>query len=279
MTAQGYREQSSVGRFVSEMRRGARNQGNVVFALIFKELKNRSGGDGYGLYSLAVIALEPAIAVAGMAVFFYFLRRAEIAGVHIALFLAVSYLPYGLVRRSMTSVPKVLKSNAAFYAYQQVKPIDSVLSRFIIETTLVLFGGVIVFFLLWWFLDLKPNFDHIAELIGIFAMMVVTSFGLCLFLATYGTRFPVILRVSSGTSRALYFLSAVIHPMSEIHDTAGEFLLWNPLAHMVELLRDYALGMEPYAGVTLSYPLGFMLFMLFLGLTSYYANRFELLKK
>ena len=110
-------------------------------------------------------------------------------------------------------------------------------------------------------------------------MMVATSFGLCLFLATYGTRFSAVLRLASGSARALLFLSAVIHPMSEIHDTAGEFLLWNPLAHMVELLREYALGMKPYPGVTLTYPLGFMLFMLFLGLTSYYANRFELLKK
>jgi capsular polysaccharide transport system permease protein len=80
-------------------------------------------------------------------------------------------------------------------------------------------------------------------------------------------------------SRALYFLSAVIHPMSEIHDRAGEFLLWNPLAHMIELLRGYALGMRPYYGVNVWYPLGFMLFMLFLGFMSYYANRFELLKK
>ena len=279
MTAQGYREQNSVARFFSEMRRGARNQGNVVFALIFKEIKSRAGGDGYGLYSLVLIALEPAIAVAGMAVFFYFLRRAEIGGVHIGLFLAMSYLPYGLVRRSMTSIPRVLKADAAFYAYQQVKPIDSVLSRFIIETALILLGGMVLFFLLWWVLNLKPNFDHVAELIGIFAMMVATSFGLCLFFAVYGTRFPIILRVSSGSSRALYFLSAIIHPMSEIHDTAGEFLLWNPLAHIVELLRYYALGMKPYYGVNLTYPLGFMLFILFLGLTSYYANRIELLKK
>lgn len=279
MTAQGYREQSSVGRFFSEMRRGARNQGNVVFALIFKEIKNRAGSDGYGLYSLAVIALEPAIAVAGMMVFFYFLRRAEIGGVHIALFLAVSYLPYGLIRRSMSSIPKVMKSNAAFYAYQQVKPIDSVLSRFIIESTLILLGGLVVFFLLWWFMDLSPNFDRIPEVIGVFAMMVAASFGLCLFLATYGSRIPFVLRLASGMSRALYFLSAVIHPMSEIHDTAGEFLLWNPIAHMIELLREYALGMRPYYGVNAWYPLGFMLFMLFLGLVSYYANRFELLKK
>ena len=33
-----------VMRFISEMREGSRRQGNVIFALIFKDVKTRAGG-------------------------------------------------------------------------------------------------------------------------------------------------------------------------------------------------------------------------------------------
>ena len=53
-----------LGRFLFDMREGARRQSNVVFALIFRELKTKSGQDSYGLLSFVGIILEPAAAVA-----------------------------------------------------------------------------------------------------------------------------------------------------------------------------------------------------------------------
>lgn len=272
-------DRAGVTGFIREVREGMRRQGNVIFALIFKEIKNRSKNEGYGLYSLVGVVLEPAIAVAAMMAFFYFIRRNEIDGVHIALFIAVSYIPFAIIRRSISSIPRVMKGNAAFYAYQQVKPFDSVLARFALEIALTLIGGVLILFLLWWFFDLQVRFNRMPQAIGLLMMMMAAGFGLSLFFGTYGTLYPVIPRIASLGSRGLMFLSAVIHPMKDLQKKAGDILLWNPLAHMEELLRYYALDMKYYPGVTVAFPLGFTLFSLFLGFTAYYANRYELLKR
>lgn len=265
--------------FVREVREGLRRQGNVVFALIFKEIKNRSKSEGYGLFSLVGVLLEPVAAVVTMMVFFYFIRRSEVDGVHIALFIAVSYIPFAMIRRSISTIPKVVKSNSAFYAYQQVKPFDSVLARFSIEIALTLLGGVLILFLLWWFLGLQVRFNRMPQAIGMLLMMIATGFGLSLFFGTYCTLYPFVSRITSLLSQGLLVLSAVIHPMKDLQAKAGAILLWNPLAHMEELLRFYALDISYYQGVTVAFPLGFMLLSLFLGFAAYYAKRHELLKR
>jgi len=271
--------QGDIARFFREMREGARRQGNVVFALIFKEIKSRSGVDGHGLLSLVGVVLEPVIALAGIMLFFYFLRRSEVSGIHIALYMAVSYVPFGIIRRSLSSIPRSLGSNSAFYAYQQVKPFDSILARFILEIALTMIGAAVVLFVLWWFLDLRINFDKSPQLLGLVVMMMVTGFGCSLFFGTYGKLYPIILKVIRMVSRALFFLSAVIHPISQLQGKVGDYILLNPLAHFEEKAREYALGVKPYPGVTLTYPASFMLIMLFLGFVGYYVNRFEVLRK
>lgn len=265
--------------FFRELREGVRREGNVLFALIFKEIKKRSGSEGYGLYSLIVNILEPAMVVATLMVFFYFIRRTESGGVHIAIFIAVSYIPFGIIRRSLATIPKAVKNNSAFYAYQQVKPFDSILARFLLEITLMLVGGMLVLFMLWWFLGLHIRDDGLPQTLAILLGMMATGLGLSLFFGTYGTIYPAIMRAISIFSRGLLLLSCVIHPMRDLQIAAGGLLLWNPLAHMEELIRYYALGMKPYPGVTITYPVGFMLTVLFLGFIAYFANRKELLKR
>ena len=270
----------AVSRFFYEMREGGRRQGNVLFALIFKELKSREGNDyRFGLYSLLVILFEPAIGVAVITTFWYLVRREEILGIHIALFVAVSYTPFGIIRRSLSSIPRALRGNQGFYAFQQVKPFDAIAAQFIIELVLTLCGGLIVMFCLWWFLDLAMNGDRIFQFLGILAMMAVAAFGLSLFLGVYGTLFPLISRVVRMMSMGLLMVCAVIHPLTELPSKVSYYLSWNPVANMEEYLRLYGLGITPDSNVTLSYPLGFTLTVLFLGFTGYYANRRKVLER
>ena len=270
----------AVSRFFYEMREGGRRQGNVLFALIFKELKSREGNDyRFGLYSLLVILFEPAIGVAVITTFWYLVRREEILGIHIALFVAVSYTPFGIIRRSLSSIPRALRGNQGFYAFQQVKPFDAIAAQFIIELVLTLCGGLIVMFCLWWFLDLAMNGDRIFQFLGILAMMAVAAFGLSLFLGVYGTLFPLISRVVRMMSMGLLMVCAVIHPLTELPSKVSYYLSWNPVANMEEYLRLYGLGITPDSNVTLTYPLGFTLTVLFLGFTGYYANRRKVLER
>jgi capsular polysaccharide transport system permease protein len=269
----------SLQRFFYEVTEGARRQGNVVFALIFRELKTRSGSEGHGLFSLVGILLEPAIGTLIMTGFYYLLRRQEVQGVHIILFLTISMTTFSVVRRSIATIPRTIRSNRAFYAFPNVKPFDAVLARFILETVLTILGGAILLFLIWWFLDLSIDMDWLLHGFGIFTILLVWSFGISLFIGVYGTRFPMLFKSIQLTSRGLMFLSAVIHPVSELPVEAQYYIGWNPIAHGMELMRQYLLGMTPFQDISLNYLIAWAAATLFLGFLSYYVNRLKVIER
>lgn len=278
MSVDGAIPEKGFSRFRYEMREGGRKQANIVFALIFREIKTRSKEDNYGLLSLVGIALEPAITVLALAAFFYLLRAEEMMGVPIALFIAVSMTAFSIIRRSMATVPRTMRSSRSFYSFPNVKPIDAVLAQFILEIALTIFGGAIVLFFLWWFLGMTIDDQHILHALGIFLMLLVAGFGISLFLAVYSMRFPFILKVMAPFTRVLFITSAVIHPAAELPAKAQWYIAFNPFAHAMELLRLYALRLPPFPGASFRFFAAFSLICLFLGLIAYYANRQKVLE-
>lgn len=270
---------SRFGRFFFEMREGARRQSNVIFALIYRELKTKSGQDSYGLLSFVGIILEPAAAVIGLTLFWYLLKRQEVHGVHIALFVTVSVTAFSIVRRSFSSIPRSVKTSRAFYAYPNVKPFDAVLARFIVEFILILLGGLLVFFLIWWFLDLKVGMRYFIDAMRIFAELIAFSFGIALIMGIYGTRFPFIMTVFSNFSRILFYISCVFHPASDLPYEAQSLISWNPIAHATELGRFYLLGIQPFDSVSETYLFIWSLSALTFGFVAYYANRKKVLER
>jgi capsular polysaccharide transport system permease protein len=231
------------------------------------------------LFSLAGALLEPMIGTMALTAFWYLLRKQEVEGVHVALFLAVSYTPFSMVRRSLSSVPKSIRSSRSFYAFQHVKPFDAVLARYILELTLTMLGGFILLFLLWWFLDLSIRTDRLLGAIGLFAALNAMCIGLSLFIGVYGTRYPIVFKTIQVVSRGLMFVSAVVHTVSELPADAQDYIAYNPVTHFQELLRDCLLGLKPFQDASLGFFLISSLVALFLGFASYYANRFKVIER
>lgn len=279
MTHTDHLPSGGIRRFLHELREGARRQGNVVFALIFREIKNRGGQDNYGLLTFLGIVLEPAIGVAVLSAFWYVIRRQDIQGVHVALFLTVGLTGFTIMRRGMATIPKSVRTSKSFFSFPNVKPFDAILARFTIELVLTMLGGAIMLFVLWWFLDLTIGMNKFLEGMGVFGLLCVAAFGISLFLGVYGTRFPAIMTAISFSGRALLILSAVIHPASELPVQAQYYLAWNPIAHGLELMRYYFLGMKPFQIASMTYLAGFAVIMLCLGFMSYYANRQKVIER
>lgn len=270
---------SGADSFLIELREAARRQGNVIFALIFREIKTRSGGASHGLLSLVAILVEPVLVVISISAFFYLLRRQEVQGIHIALFLAVSYPPFMFFRRCITSVPRALAATRSFYAYHSVKPFDAVVARYIIEMVLTLVGAAGLLFLLWWFMDLAIRRDDLLQGFALVGTLLAGNLGMALLLGVYGTRFPVINKTVTLLGRGMVLLSAVIHPVGELSPEATAIILWNPIAHFEELFRSALLGMTPHAEISYGYFAMWAMCALFLGFVGYYVNRFKVLER
>jgi capsular polysaccharide transport system permease protein len=76
----------------------------------------------------------------------------------------------------------------------------------------------------------------------------------------------------------LYFASAVIFPVNTLPQEYLDWLLWNPVLHLVELSRySFMAAYRPVDGVSVQYPLLFALCVAALGMALYRANRLRLI--
>lgn len=263
-------------QFIHEMRTGFHRQCNVVFALLFKDFRAKTSN---GRLGLIWVAIEPAIQVFVLGTLWYLAGRIAIAGIDIGLFLATGVLPYIIVRRSLQDIPSALSANDSFYNYQQVKPVDAVIARFILDMLLLIIGGFLVLFLLAWFFGSWIKVENGLPLIGILLTAMAMGFGISLLLATYGYLYDGLLKGISTFSRPLMFVSAVFYTPNDLPSEARYFLSWNPIVQIIEYIRYYALGVRLFPEADFWYALLLALCALFFGVIGYHANRFRLIEK
>lgn len=264
------------GQFLHDMREGSRRMGSVVFALMFKEFKNRASRDNR--LGLLWIVIDPMVSTVIMASFWYLYGRTEIAGVNVVLFIAVATAPYSIVAMAFGSVPRALAANRVFYNYQQVKPFDSVLAEFTLEVTLLLSGEALFYAILWWGFGLAINLANIMPLLAILGLAAIASFGIALAAATYGALYEPLSKAINLLGRPLFFISPLFYDPNSLPGRAREALSWNPVTHLIEYARYYGLGLKLFPEAGLAYPMLFALASLCFGLMAYYPNRLKLLK-
>ena len=88
--------------------------------------------------------------------------------------------------------------------------------------------------------------------------------------------------MSTPTSHARDWLAAIIESVeyAVIGKTLdGVVISWNPVAQIIEYARHYAFSTRLFPEADLDYAMLSALFMVFLGLTGYFANRFRLMEK
>jgi capsular polysaccharide transport system permease protein len=105
-------------------------------------------------------------------------------------------------------------------------------------------------------------------------LFVIWGVGLGLMSAVGVKKFPALGSFLQLTSFPLYISSGVLIPIHNFPPTVIQYLMWNPLLHMVELTRwSYFPTYHPLMGVNLNYPLVVGMVLLFLGVAVFWVNR------
>jgi len=260
----------------TQLRRGLKHQSNVILALMFKDFRSRASSGRLGLMWIIV---DPMTKILFMSAMLWLSGRVEVAGVNVALFVAVAIIPFTIISRSMGSVAASITANQAFYNYPQVKPIDALIARFVLDTVIFLLGAIVIFFGFSWFFDLHLNLHNILPIILILLVTMALAFGLALFNGTYGCLYDGYAKIASFFSRPLIFISAIFFTPNDLPAEARYYLSWNPIAQLVEYLRHYALGIRLFPEASMTYTILFSLIALFLGFLAYYPNRFKMLER
>lgn len=243
--------------------RGALTQMQVVFAVLLRETKTRFGDNQLG-YLWAFIAQGLII---GMFIGFYRLfGRGAPGGLSLVAYLTTGMVPYALFRDTATKCMAAIDSNRGLLFYPQVRPLDLVIARALLEA--VTYLGVMALFLGGLALyEGLPRIDSFLQAFLGFALCSALGAGLGLVCCGLGIFSPTVERLVPSVLRVTFWFSAVFHPVESLPKGMRSVILLNPLTHAIELVRDgwfpgyHARNADPL------YVLAWVLVLAFLGLT------------
>lgn len=236
---------------------------SVWHALLLREAVSRMFGRRAALVWLFT---EPIANIAFMAFVFTIFRASHIGGMHFVLWVTSGMLAFLLFRRTASQGTTAVGSNLALFTYRQVKPVDTVLVRSLLEALLMFLTAVLIFSSMALMnipLGLHDPIHTLTALLGLWLLGV--GWGLAASVAT--ELVPELSHLIDLVMTPLLVISGVIVPLSAIHYPWREWLMYNPIAHGIEGVRT---GISPYyhhaPELNLNYLMGSALCIIFLGL-------------
>ncbi len=236
---------------------------SVWQALVLRESLSRLfGGRATWFWLLA----EPVFHVSYLAFIFTVIRVRTIGGIETVLWIIAGILPFFMFLRTGTQVMNAVGANQALFSYRQVKPIDAVLVRGVLEGVLMMVVTIILLAGAGLFGHAVLPEDPLA-VVEAFTGLWLLGMGFGLVTSVVTELVPELGRIIGLIMRPLYMISGVILPLSAVPQPYRDWLMLNPVAHGLEASRR---GFAPYyhavPGFSLAYVYGFALVLIFLGL-------------
>ncbi len=235
----------------------------VWHALLLREAVARMFGKRA---AAAWLLLEPVAGIGFMLLVFAVLRTRHIGGMDTALWLSAGLLSYYLFRRTAGQGASAVDANRALFTYRQVKPVDTVLSRCVLEGVLMLlitawvFAGLAL-------TGVQLQLDAPLQVMASVACLWLLAVGWGLAVSVATELVPEAANLLNLLLMPLMLISGAIFPLSAIPQPWREWLMLNPLAHGMEGVRA---GLSPFYNhvpeLSMNYLQGCTLVLVFMGL-------------
>ncbi|MDO3666224.1 polysialic acid transporter [Acinetobacter sp. Ac_3412] len=241
----------------------------AVRALFLRELQTRFGQFRLGYFW---ILLEPALHIGFLLILFGRISH-TIPGMEFEVFLVNGIIPFFLFRTTISQSLGAVQANQGLFSYRPVKPIDTLIARSFLELFLYFIAYLFFNAILLW-LGFHISFDAVPKLLGYWILLYALSFSLSLVFIVIGSISRELNKFIPMLFLMLYFLSAVIYTIHFVPAEYQQYLLWNPVIHILESMRHAVAPNYPLVnGISLTYVAEWIIGSLFLGLLLY--KRFE----
>ncbi|MEJ5992453.1 ABC transporter permease [Ramlibacter sp. PS3R-8] len=209
---------------------------------------------------------EPSFHIAYMMVIFTVVRIRHIGGIATAAWIMIGVLSFMAFRRTASQSMQAVNSNHALFTYRQVKPIDAVLTRALLEGVLVVVVTLTVMAAAVFFgVDAVP--DDPITVMAVFLGMWLLGIGFATTMSIVVELAPEFGKLVNFVMTPLYFISGVIFPIASVPPPYREWVMLNPLAHGVEGARKaFAAHYHGAPETDIPYIYGFALVLIVLGL-------------
>lgn len=246
---------------------------SVLFALVLREMRSRFGAKRFGAFWML---FEPIFHIVVLLTIFSFRGRLSISADYPA-FLISGLIPFFLMRNIVMKGKEAVNANRGLLVYKQIKPLDTILARCIMEVALYACVYLLFMIVMYIWFDLDIFMVDPIRWLGVMGLGIVFCFSLavlfCLLIDIL-PEFDIPIRI---LFMILYFLSGVIFPIWMFPDEILDVILWNPFVHIIDELRQATFQYYPdHIGVNIYYPIKLTFFLLFISLGLYRVRRLKL---
>lgn len=205
----------------------------TLSALILREMTTSNGRSPGGyLWALA----EPVLGIALLSAIFSVGFRSPLLGTNFPMFYATGLLPFLMFSDLSSKTAQAINYSKQLLAYPRVTFVDAILSRFFLNFLTQLLVGAIVLVGIILIFDTRTTFEA-GKILSALAMAGALGLGIGTFNCFLMSMFPIWQRVYSILTRPLLLVSAVIFTLESIPEPYRSWLWYNPLVHIVGLLR------------------------------------------
>ena len=245
-------------------------------ALFLREMVARLSQDRYGWLWMIVEPLAHAAILVWIRVV---LRQRVFGGMDPILFIVLGVLGFFVARNIINRSFDAVSQNLGLYAFRQIKPVDTILSRAVVEgfLSITLLFVVLVGVGLIGVPVLPAHPLDALEALGILWLL---GLGLGLIVSVLGELLPEAARVLRVMMTPLYFLSAVMFQSISFPHWLREWMMYNPFLHCIEALRvAFTPTYRVPNDVNLAFPAACALVFIFLGLLLHLRYRQRLIAR
>lgn len=241
----------------------------VIQALLKREIITRFGEYKLGFFWML---FEPLLSVIVLGLIIGSIAGRTVPEIPYPFFLLNGKLLLKLFTGPMTSAVNAIGSNQGLLVYRTVRPLDTMIARFVFELMTTAFSFVLFCVIgMWMGIELSLANLDILLVCGLVTWLMGCGMGLIFGVAA--AHYKEVEKLLTILQSPLIFISAVLFPAAALPNQAQDFLLMNPLVHSIEQSR-HALFPHYNAGATeLFYPFAVAVVILAIGLSLFHGNR------
>ena len=233
----------------------------VLFALMIREMGAKFGRSAGG-YFWAIA--EPLGGIVMLALAFSVALRSPPIGTSFMFFYATGIIPFTLYKNVERAASRAVNSNRGLLTYPVVTPLDAVLANFLLSVLTMLVVATILFTAIIAVQDVHVNFDppRVALAMG---MAAVLGLGVGTLNCVLIGFFPTWKNLWAVLTRPMFLVSGIFFTYDSV-PTAFQHVLWyNPLVHVVGVMRSGFYGVYRDEYVSVPYVMGFAMVTFVIG--------------
>ena len=205
----------------------------VIFALMMRELSTTDSRTSLGFLWLLV---EPIAAIALLTFLFSLMSRNPPIGTNFQLYYVTGIVPFQMYTEVASKVSSSVRYSRPLLGFPAVTAVDAIIARFLLNFVLISMVFVIVTVSIIKIYGLYVIVDYALAVQSLvlagFLALGIGTFNCVLFLA-----FPTYENVFGVLMRPLMLVSGVLFLTSELPTQFQSYLYWNPILHVVGLMR------------------------------------------